>query len=414
HPANRAILEGQETKFRLELPLDFTEPKVQRGLPSDTYATSTNIPGLDAWRRNVDLLPASLSPPMYYTRSPAYEPKVTRGSAEDKKPVELPRLTIKTRFGLAGRLGVFSQTPDPLAADLFIDKDVLKILNLLLYGQEQRPEKEQRSLLKAVGKSAVRVLAETLILPGEPGSEGAPPTAATARPASAASPPPPEAIVQAPPADEDAAPPPPQLPRDPDELREILARHLEVIDLLVLDPSDVDQLRRSSETAAVVRRFVDNGGALFAFVSENGDYGEVVGAPLVVAAAGKPTDRFSLVPGEVGSLLPRFDKKKMKVKSRRALPELSSTASWRVIAFTQGRKEPRILERGKREDGGYVALWLDDPESFRGRLGGTVPQVEETRAKLEEHVLDWARYLMYRRYDKGGDQRRHAEQALVR
>lgn len=41
-----------------------------------------------------------------------------------------------------------------------------------------------------------------------------------------------------------------------------------------------------------------------------------------------------------------------------------------------------------------------------------MPQVEETRAWVEEQVLGWARYLMYRRYDKGGKLRRLAEEEL--
>jgi len=175
------------------------------------------------------------------------------------------------------------------------------------------------------------------------------------------------------------------------------------------------ELRKSREVAAIVQRYVAGGGALFAFVSETGDYGEVVGAPLAVEAVGKPTDRFNLASGEIAGVLPQLDKKKVDVKSKRALPELKKIAGpWKVIAFTQGRKDPRIVECGKREEGGYVALWLDDPSSFRGRLGGTVPKVEETRSKVEERILDWARFLMYRRYDKAGEQRRRAEAALAR
>src|SRR5436305_8460871 len=52
-------------------------------------------------------------------------------------------LRVKTRLGLAGRLSVFSRPPDPLAADVFIDDDLLKILNLLRYGQEERPAEER-------------------------------------------------------------------------------------------------------------------------------------------------------------------------------------------------------------------------------------------------------------------------------
>jgi hypothetical protein len=169
--------------------------------------------------------------------------------------------------------------------------------------------------------------------------------------------------------------------------------------------------------AAVVERYIENGGTLFAFVSETGDYGEVVGAPLVIESVSKPTDRFELTAGEVAGVLPQFDRKKMDVKSKRPLPQLAKLPPknpWRVVAFTQGRKNPRILESGRPDGGGCAVLWLDDPDSFRGRLGGTVPKVEETRSRLEERVLDWARYIMYRRYDKTGEQRRRAEEALRR
>ena len=55
---------------------------------------------------------------------------------------------------------------------------------------------------------------------------------------------------------------------------------------------------------------------------------------------------------------------------------------------------------------------LGDPDSFRGSFGGTVPEVEKTRVTVEEHVMHWARFLMYRRFDKGGEQRRTAEALL--
>jgi len=164
------------------------------------------------------------------------------------------------------------------------------------------------------------------------------------------------------------------------------ARSCSSLDLLLLDAHDMAQLRRSPEVAAIVEQYVAAGGALFAFVAEAGDYREIVGAPLVIEAASKPTDRFNLAPGEVTGVVPRFDKKKVDVKSKRTLPELSKLSSrgpWRVIAFTQGQKGPRIIERDGRREGGYVVLWLDDSASFRGRQGGTVPKVEETRRNLE-------------------------------
>ena len=73
-----------------------------------------------------------------------------------------------------------------------------------------------------------------------------------------------------------------------------------------------------------------------------------------------------------------------------------------------------MLVRGEKEKGGYVALWLDDPAPFRGGAGRTVTKIQETRGRLEERVLNRARYLMYRRYDKGGKLRRKAEAELER
>lgn len=341
-PGSRVILKGRDTHHRIELSLDFADTKVQRGLPADVYTVTTNIPGLDGWKESIELLPAS-SPPTYYPRSPAFEPELSHASVDKTKPVRVPNLMIKTRFGLAGRLDVLSRRRDPLAADLFVDAEVPKLLGLLLHAGKQAP------------------------------------------------------------------------PHDPDDLRALLARRLRIVDLLVLDARDMAQLRKSPEVAAIVRRFVDEGGALFAFVAEMGDYGELVGAPLVVDAVGKPTDRFTLAPGDVKG----FDlqlAKKVEVPSRRALPavtKLSPEGPWRVLAFTEGREAPRIIERGRREDGGYVALWLDDPGSFRSPLGGTVPQVEAARARLEDRILQRARYLMVRRYDKGGVQRRKLEATLA-
>jgi len=415
-PASRAFLEGRDTHHRVELPLDFSDAKEQPGLPVDVYTASTNIPGLDAWRQSAELLPGAASPPVYDTHSKPNEPKLISGSQEKEEHTEPPHLTIKTRLGIAGRLNVFSQPPDPLAADIFIDRKILKIFNLLLYGHEERPEEQRSGFLQAaarVGRSTIRILGDTPIVPGSPGSEGTPGTGSV----------PPQKTdgsatngtgTTSPPEERNALPRP-EFPRDPDALRKLLAEHLTVIDLLVLDPRDMAQLRRSPEAADIIGRYVESGGALFAFVSETGDYGEVVRSPLVIEEASRPTDRFSLVPGEVAGIIPRFDKK-VSVKSRRALPELSqlSPGPWRVIAFTQGHKEPRIVERGKREGGGYVALWFDDPASFRGRLGGTVPKVEETRGKVEERILDWARYIMYRRYDKSGEERRRAESVISR
>src|SRR5436305_8051474 len=76
------------------------------------------------------------------------------------------------------------------------------------------------------------------------------------------------------------APEPPRIPHERDALRKLLAQHLEVIDLLVLDPRDMAQLRRSREVSAIIDRYVQAGGALFAFGTETAEYRGVVGGPL--------------------------------------------------------------------------------------------------------------------------------------
>ncbi len=338
-PGNKVILKGRETRRPFELPLDFTATKEERSVPVDLYTASTDIPGLNGWRQNIDLLLSNFPPPKYYPSSP-YSPRIDRASEEQRRPNQDPNLTVKTRLAVAGRLDVLSRLPrDP--AGVFIDHEVPRILDLLLRNQEVSRERDKRC--------------------------------------------------------------------------ELLARRLKVIDLLVLDPRDMARLRGLPEVAAVIRRFVEEGGALFAFITEAGDYEEAVGAPLVTGVVGHPTDRFNLTPGDVGDVVSRQVKGE-DLPSRRILPELSGSvtkAPWRVIAFTEGRKGPRIVERGEKGSGGYVALWLDDPGSFRGPRGERRPKVEESRARVEERVLAWARYLMYRRYDKGGEQRRRAEVALT-
>ena len=174
------------------------------------------------------------------------------------------------------------------------------------------------------------------------------------------------------------------------------------------------QLRRSHEVSEIVERYVDAGGALFAFVSEKGDYRDIVGAPFALEK-GHKSKRFEVSEGDVQDVVPSFEKK-VKVKSKRVLPELKSAApgkSWRVIAYSKAHSEPRLVERGKREEGGYVALWLDDPASYYGPLGGTVKEVEETRDKVEEHVMDWTHLLMKRRYDKSSEQAQPAAAAKL-
>ena len=392
-PANQVVLEGRETRHRIELPLDFEKPKDLQGIPADGYLTTTNITDLDGWQINAVVPASNVTPPRYNINSKRNKPEIIEAPRPAEEPVS--RASVKTRFGLAGRLETLSRRPDPLAADLFIDEDFGRILNLLLYGVTDRPGEERGGFLKAAAEAggilapfAAGTLSPSLGLAlmqvSRPRQENASPRA-------------PEPGTPGQP----APPVPDPFPRDPELLRKLLAERLEVLDLVVLDPVDMVQLQRSPEVAAILARYVASGGSLFAYVSSVGDYRQVIGAPLSVETMSKRTRRLGLAPGEVDGLIPKFDRKDVKVKARRALPEVADLpASWRTLAYTRGGRRPRIIETGGREQGGYVALWLDDPHSFRGHWGGTRPKVEETRGRVEDHVLQRARALMRRRFDR--------------
>lgn len=403
-PANQVTLVGSETRHEIVLPLDFEKSRDLPGLPADGYVTSTNIDDLDGWQGTTVVLSLNVRPPVYDPSSKRNTPRLIEAPRPKTEPVS--HVGVKTRFGLAGRLDTLSRRPDPLAADLFIDEDFLKILNLLLYGVTDRPGEERGDFWKAaaeagrilspVASSAISVNGwGTVALPsGKAGAQ------ASLRTDSGTA----EKGAEIDPVSVEKRTPPPSdpFPRDPDLLRKLLAARLEVLDLIVLDPVDMAQLRKSPEVAGILARYVASGGSIFAYVSAVGDYGPVIGSPLTVDRLSRPSRRLDLSPGEVEGLIPRFDRKEVKVKAKRALPEVENLpASWRTLAYTRQERRPRIIETAGRQTGsGYVALWLDDPQSFRSRWGGTRPKVEETRAGVEAHVLQRARAMMHQRFDR--------------
>jgi curli biogenesis system outer membrane secretion channel CsgG len=395
-PASRVALEGEATRHRVELPLDFEAWMERESLPVDVYSATTDIQGLTGWRRNVLLAAESSAPPFFDVRDEKRGPilrnvpqrageEQKNEEAKQEKKQEVPRLRIKTRLTIGGRLSALGAPPDPLVHDVYIDRDLSKILDRLLYTRQEDEEEGRGALsgaLASAGKKAIEYITTPILENVAASSPTGPPPSAPA----------PEVTT---PVEVES------LPRDEEALRALLASRLEDLELLVLDDKDLARLRTTPEVTALLARYVENGGALFAFASEEGDYARVLGAPLVLKEAGKPTEKFELAPGEVSGIALRAGGKKAKVKAKRVLPQLErldSNATWRVIAFGKNRRDVRILERGYRDQGGYVAVWLDDPESVRGRRGGTVPQVEEVRSRVEKYVLDWARFLMQRRY----------------
>lgn len=397
-PTYRAVLAGKDTHQQVAAPLTFLEPKEQSGLPVDVYTASTNIPGLEAWQRSAEVSAGASVPPRFDPESPIGKPALVAEPKQDHNQSPKPSLRIKTRFGVAGRLEIGQRALDLQSTELFVDRDVEKILERLASLEPERQEGEggapvgrRKTTSKLLGffRRAPEGIEKVS------NSEGA-----------ASSPLAERQLAQAPKPNQPLSPLD-DVPKEAEALYALLAEHLVDVDLLLLDGRDMEQLRRLPAAAAVIERYVAAGGALFAFVTQPGRYGRVVGAPLDVEKLGKRTKRFELASGAAGGIVPTFQHRRVKVKSKRALPVVAEppiSGPWRVLAYGKGHKEPRILELGRRNEGGYVALWLDDPKSFRGVFGGTVKEVEETRANVEGHVLDWARYLVARRYDKGSQQ----------
>jgi curli biogenesis system outer membrane secretion channel CsgG len=413
-PSSKVILEGTTTHHRVDLPLDFESWKVQESLPVDVYRAATDINGLIGWSRDVELKAKHTQAPYFDTRDEERGPILKLAFANDApgetEQPEIPRQRIKTRLAVGGRLSVFSVPPDPVVNDLYVDQDLTVILDLLLYAKRKGEEEADRSvwwgILAGIGKEVLRQVADDLVAPGSgqraaaPSETVAPPTQTAAPPGGAQ--PGPVATGQSSPSPP-AAVEPASLPIDAEALRSLFASHLQDLDLLVLDDEDLARMREMPEVSAILNRYVEAGGSVFAFATEDGDYSRLLGSSLVLRADGKPTESFEISPGEVSGISLRAGGKKVKVKTKRVLPELQrldAVSTWRVVAFGKGHRDVRILERGYRDQGGYVAVWLDHPASFHGHWGGTIAEVEEVRSRIERYVMDWTRSVMQRRYGK--------------
>lgn len=418
-------LEGNDTRHQESRLLDFTEERTWGSIPVDRYLVATDVPGLAGWQRQLELTGAHSKPPVYDPKKDAEleekrkeeeKEQKRRGNSrteeENEKVVEMPlrfpdepvalttppAVVAKTRLTIGGRLSALGWLPSISSKELYFDRTVGDTLDALLRLQpeEQEGKGEDKA---AVGRALARIL-PTVTIQGRVPAVGS--VTGTIRPEPSGSPSPTASFLA--------------LASNPRLLRERLAAHLEDLDLLVLDDEDMAHLRDMPEVSALIQSFVASGGALLAFVSEGGEYSDIVGETLTVRGRRKKTSRFELAAGDFSGVNFRFQKRKVKVKSRRALADFANlkASDWHVVAYKQGRRDPRIIERGSRRKGGYVALWCDSPSSFRSRRGSRVPDVERARAEVERHVLDWARFLMYRRYDKLGEERRRAEDELAR
>jgi curli biogenesis system outer membrane secretion channel CsgG len=429
----KVFLKGKATENQTNYILGFAQDGEPVGLPVDAYRATTNVPGLLGWEREVEVFPRVASTPPRYDSAMdeeiesqkanarlrlkeagkdeselgpfQYEMPITLPEKEDPADVPLairPALRVKTRLAVGGRLAALGSLAAFDSEEYFIDEQVAPLLDLVM-GPEilEKIKAGATSFWRAMGSHLFRTASRVVEVVGPPRPEGDDRSEARNRKEEGSPTDGPKAAPEI-------------FPKEPALLRNLLTRRLQDLDLLVLDDRDMRRVRESPELTSILERYLADGGALYAFVSEPGDYGRPLGTPLALKTERK-TRRFELVSGDVPTVEVPLSKKRVSVRSRRALlqPEAGLGSGWRVIAYGKGRNTPRILEHGGPGSGGYVALWLDQPALFRSRiLGSRVPAIEDARARVEKHAVDWARYLMYRRYDSQGEERRKAEETL--
>jgi hypothetical protein len=313
-----------------------------------------------------------------------------------------PTVRLKTRFAAAGRFDVLGSVARLNRENLFLDRDLVVWLDVALADElvgsgEETSEQAKKRILKQVGRSLGLTTLQVVAAGALQNRAGILGLTVASNVRNGVQPP------AKPPAEDDPAEPAPPLHpallATPAEARAELASRLADIDLLILDDQDLALLRDKPEVAAIIERYVEAGGGLYAYVAEPGDYETVVGAPLQLAAAGRGTTKLELANGETGLEL-ATGKKAAKVGGKRTLVRPAGTldSAWQVVAYTTPGRDPRIVERtGAR--GGYVTVWLDRPSLFRSRLlKKPVEGIEERRSKVEKYVLARTLDLAKRRY----------------
>lgn len=445
-PGFHAFLDGETTGQRFEMPLDFENLEQQQTLPVDTYTVSTDIPGLAGWRKRFTIHPINLSPPVY---APPPETGDAAGKASPPKKAEgknaLPALPlrntnqvrgkgvpplnirVKTRLVVGGRLNALSSFLNTEEDDLYLDRSIEVLLDQLV---PKAPEPNQflaslQTSLKDTARQVASAALQSALAEGRAATANNPLTSAlfTGLAAQAEnelapwlSPEPKQ--TPSPPTNKDESRKPegdgngkgtsvlPKPPPDPEVLRRTLADRLQDVDLLVLNDQDMSSIRSLPDLATLIEGYVTAGGGLLAYVGKSGDYTSIIGASLVVPGRPSFSKRFTLFPGESADAALKFEGKRLKLAKQRAFPRMRrfhNDGSWRILAYSGKGKGVRIVERGNRDQGGYVMVWFDRPGAFvENAEGGRSAEVEVLRSRLERHALEWARHQLQRRY--GGSQ----------
>lgn len=395
---HQGSLRGHFTQQSFSVDLGFEREIRMQGLPVDRYSLRTDVPGLGGWHRELDLMPEKERPPVYDPNS------------SDDLPITYERRTPKTaevRFktGLvaAGRVRTLGALPEEPEEAVYWDTGATHILDHLLW--ETWDQAVRRIFLSAFGAegvteekileklSQVRYLQNRKKAKLEPRAGEEPPAVATVR--------------------ADSAELQEQLPTEVKLVRALLAGRLEDVDLLVLSGEDLDRLQALPEARALLKSYVTAGGALIAFVTSPGNYDSLLGAPLSVDEKRKRTKKFRLEPGTLKLL--ELPEKKQKIRTKRAVPQFDlegSNGAWRILAYGHRPEDPRILERGRRGEGGYVLVWGDNPAALKARKARRAPEIEWVRLQVADRAFDWARFLMYRQYDDLNQAKAEVEEEL--
>jgi TolB-like protein len=149
------------------------------------------------------------------------------------------------------------------------------------------------------------------------------------------------------------------LDADDDKLA-ALAAHLRDVDLLILNEDDMSRIRVFPDLAEVIRGYVEDGHALLAFVTREGDYEHVLGKPMTLKRRFSDSDRVRL---NLAAGHPKLDYD-VELGWDRSLPKLrarkyAASPDWDVVSYTKGRRRPRVVESGSLGDGGYVMVWFE-------------------------------------------------------
>lgn len=353
-PGSHMVLQGRDTKFRQQVPLDFTGRKTIVDLPVDTYDVSTDLPGFDQWK-GWFVLESDANIP----GKPSVEAAKAEADAgdcvvkEEKVPEATFAFDLKTQPWLGGRVERMNRFSNP---NVSVRKDFTQRFDTFVSGEQKKQPDPARAANDAGSVLVAR----------------------------------PTAAIEA------------------DDQLEYLQWYLGQIDLLYLDDADMQRLVKLPAAAKMVRDYIDRGGAVYCFISQPGDYASILGAPISFDTKRNARKEIELRQGDVKQLQLNL---KLEFQQAREFPTLrvgkEGTTPWKVVAYRKKGKEPAILEKGEVGSGGYVLVWLDSLTQL--------PEhkiTEDALATIEKRAFAWAQFLMYRRVGPNSPLRADAESKL--